>query len=57
MGAASAQGNNPGGPGVVRGMSDDISLNLKTNTFNPRLYDRDAGDGAAARIVATLKGA
>lgn len=34
-----------------------ISLDLKAKTFFPRLYDRDAGPGAAQTIVDRLRGA
>ena len=31
-------------------------IDLQKKTFTTRLYDRDAGDGAAARVVARLRG-
>jgi hypothetical protein len=39
-----------------RGHPLKLSLDTVNKTFNPRLYDRDAGRGAAERIVAQLKG-
>jgi hypothetical protein len=32
-----------------------IKSDISGDTFNPRLYDRDQGDGAAARVVASLR--
>jgi hypothetical protein len=32
-----------------------VTLNRETKTFSPRLYDRDAGTGEAARIVGELR--
>lgn len=32
-----------------------LALDLKTKTFNPGLYDRDAGQGAAEKVVAKLR--
>lgn len=34
-----------------------VTLDLTSKTFQTRLYDRDAGQGAAARVVAKLRGA
>jgi hypothetical protein len=38
-----------------RGHPLKLTLDTVNKTFNPRLYDRDAGRGAAERIVAQLK--
>ena len=32
-----------------------LTLNTKAKTFAPRLYDRDAGSGAAQRVVDSLR--
>lgn len=33
-----------------------IKCNIDGDEFDPRLYDRDAGPGAAARAIARLRG-
>jgi len=40
-----------------RGRPLKVRLDLKSKTFSEHLYDRDAGQGAAARVVAALRGA
>lgn len=32
-----------------------LKVDISGDTMDPRLYDRDLGDGAAARAVATLR--
>ena len=36
---------------------DEVTLNRETKTFRTRLYDRDAGQGAAAEILKNLRSA
>lgn len=38
-----------------RGRPLKIQLDPKTKEFDPRLYDRDAGEGAAQRIIDQLR--
>ncbi len=33
-----------------------IKVDFSGDEIDPRLYDRDAGDGAAERVIATLRG-
>lgn len=32
-----------------------LKVNLSGDSFDPRLYDRDAGEGAAARAIAAIR--
>ena len=34
-----------------------MKVHLEDNGFDPRLYDRDNGEGAAARVVSSLRAA
>jgi hypothetical protein len=38
-----------------RGRPLKVNLDTEAKTFEERLYDRDAGEGAAARVVAALQ--
>lgn len=38
-----------------RGRPLKVRLDLRLQNFDERLYDRDAGEGAAARVIAALR--